>query len=296
LCLVASRVACERGLFSAQGLDVELLPADTQEHEHTPAWVIGSNGRVRADITTIEYAALVDMALDKLDYYVVAGEHSGCRQLVVPVESPIRGLADMKGKRIGLPPFNDRVMWDYLIRQAGVAPESVQWVPTKTPPGGDEEVEFVRREFGSRHLDGYVTVDPAGEILKSQKVARLLASNTWTAPLSGWYCCMIAVRREVIDAHPEVAGAVIRAYSQSAAFIEQHPAEAVKLSVDRGYMSKDTPQDVCAKLLAEYVWTATGRIQEDLERYFQLLIEAGRLPTSISPQQLLKKVYRGANA
>jgi hypothetical protein len=57
-------------------------------------------------------------------------------------------------------------------------------------------------------------------------------------------------------------------------------------------MPADTPQELCAQLLKEYVWTATGRIEEDLERYFQLLIEAGRLPASSSPHELVARVYR----
>jgi len=70
----------------------------------------------------------------------------------------------------------------------------------------------------------------------------------------------------------------------------------VALSVAKGYLPRDTPQDLSARLLREYVWTATGRIEEDLERYFQLLIEAGRLPASASPRELVKQVYRGAEA
>ena len=36
------------------------------------------------------------------------------------------------------------------------------------------------------------------------------------------------------------------------------------------------------------------RIEEDLERYFQLLIEAGRLPASPSPGELVKRVYQAS--
>ena len=121
-----------------------------------------------------------------------------------------------------------------------------------------------------------------------------MASNTWTSPLNGWYCCMIAVRRSVLDAHPEIASGVARAYRQSASFIEQNPAEAVATAVNAGDLPRDTQRELCARLLGEYVWTATGRIEEDLERYFKLLIEAGRLPSPSSPRELVKRVYRAA--
>jgi ABC-type nitrate/sulfonate/bicarbonate transport system substrate-binding protein len=107
---------------------------------------------------------------------------------------------------------------------------------------------------------------------------------------------MIAVRRELIDTHPGMARAVTRACRRSAEFIQRSPAEAVRLSVDAGYLPRDTDQDVSARLLGEYVWTATGRIEEDLERYFQLLIEAGRLQSGTSARQLVTRVYRSGEA
>ena len=123
LCSISFRVARERGFFSAAGLDVDLLPADVSGgHQHTAAWVAAPSGSARADITVVEYPALADIAADKLDYYVVAGEHSGCKQLIVPANSRIQSLADLKGKRIGLPPFSDQLMWEYLTRQVGVGP------------------------------------------------------------------------------------------------------------------------------------------------------------------------------
>jgi NitT/TauT family transport system substrate-binding protein len=296
LCLIGTRIAKTRGFFEAEGLDVELLEGDmSRTHEHTGAWVTGRSGPVRADITTLEYPALVPIAEGSLDYYVVAGEHSGCRQLIVPVNSPIQSIGDLKGKRIALPPVNDRVMWDYLIRQSGTPTESVTWMEVFVPTGGAEEVASVKREFSSGRVDAYVAADPSGEILKEEGVARLLASNTWTAPLNDWYCCMIGVRREIIDQHPEVAGAVSRAYRRSAEAIEQNPAESIDLCIKAGYMSPGTNRTVSAKLLGEYVWTGTGRIKEDLERYFNLLIAAGRLSASASPPDLVKRVYRSGD-
>jgi ABC-type nitrate/sulfonate/bicarbonate transport system substrate-binding protein len=103
---------------------------------------------------------------------------------------------------------------------------------------------------------------------------------------------MIAVRRDLFDAHPGVGGALTRAWRRSARFIEQNPAEAVALAVAKGYMAPDTRQDVCARLLGEYVWMGTDQIEEDLARYFQLLIEAGRMPASPGPRELVGRVYR----
>jgi NitT/TauT family transport system substrate-binding protein len=298
LCRIAWVVAQQKGFFAAEGLDVDLLPTDVDPHaalEHDiPAgrWVNGPNGRMRADLTIVEYPHLPAMASGSLDYYVVAGEHSGCRQLVVPIDSPIRALTDLKGKRVGVSILEQTSMFDYLFRQAGLAPRDVTWVRFQEDLGSNQQLISVKTEFAAGRLDGYLAADPVGEILKADGLVRHLASNTWTAPLSGWYCCMIGVRREVLDAHPEVGGAVTRAIRRAASFIEESPAAAIDLSIQAGQLPKDTRRDLSARLLKEYVWTATGRIQEDLERYFQLLIEDGKVAATASAREFVSRVYR----
>jgi NitT/TauT family transport system substrate-binding protein len=296
LCLAGWATARELGFFSAEGLEVEFLTpslGDTPLHHPIGSSLTGPMGTVRGDLVVLEYQNLADLALGRSDYYVVAGEHSGCRQLFVPVASSIRSIADLRGKRIGINHyFNDSLLWEYLARQAGLDPGSIRWVSVSLQPGSDEEIEFIKREFAAGRLDGYAQADPVGEILAVDGVARRIASNTWTPPLNDWYCCMVGVRRALVDANPDVARAVTRAVRRGADFVEKHPAEAVAISVKAGYLPKSTRQDVAARLLGEYVWTATGRIEEDLERYFNLLIEFGRLPKSSVPRELVKQVYR----
>jgi ABC-type nitrate/sulfonate/bicarbonate transport system substrate-binding protein len=169
----------------------------------------------------------------------------------------------------------------------------VQWVSSPvTPANPSEEIEWVKREFAAGRIDAYTGPDPIPEILKADGIARVVASNTWTPPLNGWYCCMLAIRKELVDTHPDLARSATRAIRRAATFVEENPAEAVALAVARGYLPRDTRQDLCARLLGEYVWAATGRIQEDLERYFQVLIDAGRMPATTPPRELVKRVYR----
>src|SRR5688572_10932790 len=117
-------------------------------------------------------------------------------------------------------------MFDYLFRQAGLRAGDVTWIRLPVRMGGAEQLASVKEEFASGRLDAYMTVDPVGELLKADGLVRHLASNTWTAPISGWYCCMIAVRREVFEAHPHVARAVTRGIRRAAAFIEADPGVA----------------------------------------------------------------------
>ena len=298
LCLIDWMIAREKGLFAAEGLDIEYLEQDWSRHQGhhlQSAWLNGPTGPVRCDAMVVEYPSLQDMASGSLDYYVVGGEHSGCRQIVCAVDSPIRTLADLRGKRIGLRPNEDTLVWDFLI---GTTPgaQPTTWIRAPFPGGDPREHDWVKEGFAAGRIDAYVGPDPIGEILKTEGVARLVASNTWTPPLNGWYCCMLAVRKALVDAHPDLPARFTRAIRKAAAFVEEKPAEAVALAVEKGFLPSSTRQDLSARLLGEYVWAATGRIEQDLERYFQILSDAGRVPATTPPRELVKLVYRGAEA
>jgi ABC-type nitrate/sulfonate/bicarbonate transport system substrate-binding protein len=246
----------------------------------------------------IEYPALEEMASGMLDYYVVAGEHSGCRQLVIPTSSLIRSVADLQGKRVGLRPQEDTLVWQFLIGPLKPGTGPTEWVRPPFEGGIDlpRELEWVKQEFAAGRIEAYIGADPVPEILVADGLARRLASNTWTPPLNGWYCCMLSVRRELVDQHPDLPGRFTRAIRAAAARVEKNPAEEVAFLVEKGYFSPSTRQDLSARLLGEYVWATTGRIEQDLERYFQLLKDAGRIPAAASPRELVKRVYRPAEA
>jgi ABC-type nitrate/sulfonate/bicarbonate transport system substrate-binding protein len=142
LCLAGWAAASERGFFSAEGLEVEFLTpslSDTPSHHPFGASLKGPMGTVRGDLVVLEYQNLADLVFGRGDYYVGAGEHSGYRQLFVPVASSIRSIVDLRGKRIGINTmFNDSILWEYLARQEGLGPGSIQWVSVSLLPSTEE--------------------------------------------------------------------------------------------------------------------------------------------------------------
>ena len=129
----------------------------------------------------------------------------------------------------------------------------------------------------------------------AEGAARPLVSNTHTAPLSNMSCCLLAVRRDVHDQHPGLSAAFTRAIRRAAVVIENDPAEAVQIAIDSGHLAENVDRELIAGLLDDYVWTATGRIEEDLERYFEILIAAGELPSDVSRRELVERVYRSGS-
>jgi len=289
LCVTDWIVARERGFFADEGLEVEFLPHASGAADFTTAQ--HHEGPIQADIGVAEYAHLVRHVSDEATHYVVAGEHSGCLQLIAPVDSPAETIADLKGKRIGRTVNYDTLQWEFLARQAGLAPADLTWVVYEF--SYSELQQLVIDEFAAGRVDAFVTPDPIPEVLKAQGVAKSIASNTWTEPLSNMYCCMLVVKRELHDQVPGLSEAFVRAIRRGTAVIENDPAEAVRIAVEAGHLSPQIDREIAARLLGEYVWTNTGRIEQDLERYFEMLIAYGRIQTTASPQELVQRVYRG---
>jgi NitT/TauT family transport system substrate-binding protein len=182
LCYADWWVAYEKRFFSDEGLDVEFLEqrlSGAHYHGLVSDTLNGPGGPVRNDLMPVEFPALADMASGQLDYYVVAGEHSGCRQIVCPVKSPIRTLADLRGKRIGMRAVEDSLIWEFLIGPTRAGTEPTRWIRSPLPGGDASELEWVKQEFAAGRIDAYIGGDPTPEILKAEGVARLVASNTW---------------------------------------------------------------------------------------------------------------------
>lgn len=300
LCYADWWAAAERGFFAEEGLEVEFLeqqiPADGHAHGGLVSeWLKGPAGLVPTDLMVVEYPALVAMTSGGLAYYVVAGEHSGCRQIVCPQKSPIRAAADLRGKRVGTWPLADTLVMDTLIGSSKPGAEPVHWVRSPIPLNPTAEVEWARQELAAGRIAAYMGPDPIPEILKADGTTRTVASTTWTPPLNGWYCCMLAARKELVDAHPDLAKSFTRAIRRAAAFVVENPAEVVSQAIANGHLPQSTPPEIGARLLREYVWTTTGRIQEDLERYFDLLMDAGRMPATTPARELVKRVYRSGD-
>jgi NitT/TauT family transport system substrate-binding protein len=300
LCYADWWIASQRGFFAEEALDVEFLDQEIPAGSHVHGglvsqWLKGPDGVVPTDIMIVEYAALPAMASGELPYYVVAGEHSGCRQIVCPVSSPVRAAADLRGKRIGIWPVADTLLFEMMISTSRPVTQTVQWVRSPNLNNPSAEVEWARRELVAGRIDAYTGPDPIPEILKAEGTARLVTSNTWGSPYNGWYCCMLAVRSELLHQHPRLATSFTRAIRRAAAYLVEQPGEAVANAVSAGHLPPSTPQELSAQLLREYVWTTTGRIQEDLERYFDLLIDAGRMPATNPSRELVKRVYRSGD-
>src|ERR1044071_7057307 len=115
--------AVENGYFKEEGLDIELIKCDWKNYKDTLA--LGGY-----DFTQHLVMYFLKPIEQGLDVKFLGGVHTGCLRVQVPTNSAAKSVADLRGKRIGVPgmgtpPF---VFAARALSNAGLDPaKDVEW-------------------------------------------------------------------------------------------------------------------------------------------------------------------------
>src|SRR5277367_4316906 len=131
------------------------------------------------------------MAIDRgLPITIVAGVHAGCYELFV--HGDIRGLTDLKGKRVGA----DDTRWLSLIA-AYVGLDSKKDLNLVDDPAA-KPLEL----FAEGKLDAYLGFPPNVQEAHARKVGHVILRTAMDPPWSQYFCCMLAANREYASRYP----------------------------------------------------------------------------------------------
>lgn len=217
VCLVTVPVAIDHGFFKKQNLEVDLVN------------FAGSTDQLLEAIATGKSDGGVGMALRWLkpleqgfDVKITAATHGGCMRILAPQKSAISGLADLKGKTIGVADLGgaDKNFFSIELAKRGIDPNSdVEW---RVFPGN---LLRLAAEKGEAHA--FLSGDPLAYIWLKDGAFKEVASN-----LDGEYkdrsCCILGLRGSLVRDEPLVARAVTQAILDAAMFIVQNPDVAAK--------------------------------------------------------------------
>jgi NitT/TauT family transport system substrate-binding protein len=198
-------VAKDTGIFAAHGIDATIMVVPLISNV-PPALVSGS-----MQIGSTTGPTLVEAQENGLNFVVVSGMSrlDATHQLVsvmVGMNSPIKSVTDLKGKRVGVPGLNsllDLTFRRWLVNN-NVPPDSVAYVETTFPAMGD----LLR----SGQLDAVVIKEPARGSAERNGAGRVLADypkevspdllNTLLIAEQGWamsHLPVIAAFRASLD-------------------------------------------------------------------------------------------------
>lgn len=212
--------ALEKGYFKEAGLDVEPLKFASAQ-QVMEAMLSGraegsSNGTASAALAIGEIA---QPGLFKIFCTNPTNAKFVLDEFVVPKDSPIKSIADLKGKRIASGPGIQNVtLAKVMLERAGAGPMSV----TELPIGQHVAA------LAAGQVDAVYTLEPTGTVGRMNGTTRnlevgVVAKYILGDPMAPWHGGAASLTSEFIAKHPEVAKKYIAAYKRGVDLVRSSP-------------------------------------------------------------------------
>jgi NitT/TauT family transport system substrate-binding protein len=275
-------VAQEKGFYEEEGLDVELVKTDWDGLREG----LGT-GQFDANHTLIMY--LLKPIEGGTDVKITGGIHTGCLRVQAGVNSDIKSVKDLKGKRIGVPTHIGSPPYLFCCRT--LAASDID------PRPGKKEVEFVAyppAELGlalsQGKIDALATSDPIGTILLGKKQVKTIADQAEDEPYKDEYCCAAVVSGQLARGNPQAAAQVTRALLKAAKWVNENPRAAAALSVEKKYIASTAEINTQALSKLNYI-PGVARCRKSVDQAAAEMKKAGLLDPKTDPAALAKRAW-----
>lgn len=277
-CEAAMFVAKEKGFFQEEGLDVEFVKTDWDGLRDG----LGL-GRFDANYTLIMY--LLKPIEQGLDVKITGGVHSGCLRVQTGETSPIKSVADLKGKTIGIPTMGSPpfLFASRALAAAGLDPrKDVNWVVVAP--------ELMKLSLEKGQVDAVADSEPLGSILTAQAKVRTIADQAVDAPYRSEYCCATVVSGKFASSNPAGAAKVTRALLKGALWVEKNATAAANLAVEKKYVASSAELNAQAIGKLKYM-PGVSQCRESIGLAAREMKTAGLLNPSTDPAELAKRAW-----
>jgi ABC-type nitrate/sulfonate/bicarbonate transport system substrate-binding protein len=199
--------------------------------------------------------------------------------LVVPVASPIKTVADLRGKRIAV--SGKGALTDWLAQQLGV---QQKWPADSitTMPLGDPKAYVAAMKTGN--VDGFVAAAELGYDLQERGEGRILLN--FGTVVHDFNTHIIFARTDFINAHPDLVGKFLQGWFTSVAYMRAHPAEAVAIGAKVEGLSPNAMRETLDAIMR--MMSKDGAFdQRSLDHLARSFVELGILDTRPNPRDLI---------
>lgn len=270
--------AMNAGYFKAEGLDVEVITADTGEKSQTN---VLSN---TVDIAFTTYPLIFTAASKNVaDLRIVADCTSASpksNMVVATPGSPVKTIGDLAGKRIGITSKNavSHIITQSLMKDHGVDSSKVTWVPAPLPnmanslKNGDLDAAYLPEPF----------ITQAAKSVGSQPIVDASSGATQDFPIIGF-----VARKEFVEKYPKTLAAWQRALFKANRDITKD--EALLRATVAKYAKVDADTAALMTLPTYNTVANASRIQ----RVADLLQTLGVIPTRIDAGPMIVPMATG---
>ncbi|HLI23111.1 MAG TPA: ABC transporter substrate-binding protein [Stellaceae bacterium] len=152
---------------------------------------------------------------------------------IVPYESPVHSLADLKGKRVGISTVGSLTQWlaFQIAKKEGWDPKSFTYITD----GSDYTTQLAAFETGA--IDVQISGVVLGWNLETQKKGRLLApASDWVGP---FLQNVVFASNNILKTNPDAVRGFLKGWLESVAWIGAHKAETVAFAANRDHFSTE---------------------------------------------------------
>jgi NitT/TauT family transport system substrate-binding protein len=270
-------VAYENGIFKKHGLNVELVKVKASTTKEMVA-----TGKVDALMASPGTFKPIEQGMN---IKLTAGIHTGCIQAVVPVDSPVKSVADLKGRTIGVESMGGPPMIYLSMEMLRIGMDPKKDVAWRVYPGPQLIQALEKKE-----IDAFGTWDPFPQIAANEGKARIFFSNTHTQPYADQLCCYVAINSKVVSDEPEIARLLTNAFAEATAWVGAHPKEAAQIGVDKKYVGGSL--ELNTQLLSAYKWISDPeKSRKDYAFFLNGMKQLNVLDASTQVEDLVKHSF-----
>lgn len=278
ICSAPVFIAMEKGFFDEMGVKYDYINSETN------AWdLIAAN---KADVTYGLLPTFIQRIANGFDLKVVAGVHFGCINVVAAKDSDIHSIADLKGKRVGIPGSmgsDPAIMLQRLLIANNIA---ISDVDLQVYTNADLETALLEG-----HIDAFVSWDPYATIVARKMDGRIIYNSATDDLTKDEFCCVVGLRSGFVEEHPEVAKRYVKAIEKASQWIAENPYEAAKLIYEKGYVA-DPDYELNGELLDSYKYTAKYQAAKDsFVKVAQDLKDLGIISINVPAEEFADQVF-----
>lgn len=253
-------VAYENGYFEQCGLAAELLLINDD------VAILMANDELDAFELTPDKFKPMEQGLELT---IIDSLHKGCIQGATTVDSGIKSVADLEGKRIAADVGSiAQIQISSQMVKLGLDPAKVEWLSYPLPQ--------MEAALDAGEVDGFACYDPWAEIAVDNGKVKFY-SNTFDDGLGEYLCCFLGMNSRTLARNPEIAARLSKAFAMACDYLNEHPAEAAAMSIEKGYIAGTV--ELNTRLIDDYTWVAGDEelLYQSVEEIWYQIYRAGAM-------------------
>jgi len=279
-------VAALKGYYAEEGVDITLVSGTAFEAQQI-ALAAGKMPIINGDF---QFFAPIQ---NGFDIKLISGLHEGCIKVLVPADSPVRTVADLKDKTIIVDAIGGTPMMvaSVAAKHAGLDPRipgDIVWKPFPW----DQLIQAMEKGEG----DAVALWDPFATVAERSGNYRTLVDIAKDPVFAGRNCCFIFASGRLIKENPRDVAKVLRAVQRAVKWTGENPREAAELLIKNKKLATDDVQLVTG-LLESYNYTAyygaesIKKAKEDAVYFAKEMTGAGYLPNDLDAQSFVDSIF-----